>query len=159
MTTQFYEKVGNRYKPVSVYDSRLQVSFREGCHLVICEKGRTLYKHSIDPNYAALIAAAELFNDSFCSAVIKKSVLPAQTTLTDEQRKAYEAFVDTIPDDDPFRGFLRVSSVREAAEEGSKVLMHEANKLLNNPAVRNAFENFLFLCRLTEKEPDETSSS
>jgi hypothetical protein len=40
-------------------------------------------------------------------------------------------------------------------EEGLNSMMEEANKLMTNPVVKKAFDNFILVCELTkEKEND-----
>ena len=46
---------------------------------------------------------------------------------------------------------LEFCSYREAAEEGVKAMAQEAEKLLQNDSVRQAYEHFLLLCELTKQ--------
>ena len=48
-------------------------------------------------------------------------------------------------------GTLEVASARDIAEAGLKAMQAEADKLLTNPAVKLAYEQFLFVCELTKK--------
>ena len=52
---------------------------------------------------------------------------------------------------------LEWCSYREAAEAGVKAMTDEAEKLMTNPAGRQAYERFLFIAELT-KEHNETES-
>jgi hypothetical protein len=49
-------------------------------------------------------------------------------------------------------GYLTRGSAREAAEMAVKAMADEAEKLLENPSVRKAYERFLLIAELT-KEP------
>jgi hypothetical protein len=50
---------------------------------------------------------------------------------------------------------LEIASARDIAEAGIKALQEEADKLMTNPAVRLAYEQFLLVCELTKKQVDK----
>ena len=45
---------------------------------------------------------------------------------------------------------IEVASARDIAEAGLKAMQEEADKLLTNPAVRKAYDRFLFIAELTK---------
>jgi hypothetical protein len=51
---------------------------------------------------------------------------------------------------------LTRGSAREAAEMAVKAMADEADKLLANPAVRKAYEKFLFVAELTKDHTNGT---
>ena len=59
----YYEKVGRKYVPVAEYDSDYLDAFPKGSTLVICHPGGQSRRYNIDPDYAALIAAARVAED------------------------------------------------------------------------------------------------
>jgi hypothetical protein len=147
----FYEKKGRRYVPVAEYDQDLMDSFTRGNHLVMCYPGGSSRRFNIDPNYAALIAAGRVAEDAISKHLMNVSALrvPEKAQpLTEDQRTAWEAFNKAMGDE---RFALEWCSYREAAEAGVNAMMQEAEKLLENPVVRKAFERFLLISELTKE--------
>jgi len=148
----FYEKVGRRYKPVSEYDSDWIDSYPKGTHIVICRPGVTSRRFNIDPNYAALIAAAHVAEDAMSKALVKAGEIRmqrGQVPLTEGQKAAWENLVKEFGDS---AKQLEWPSAREVAEAGAKALQDEADVLLSNEAVRKAYEHFILICKLTQEE-------
>jgi len=144
----YYEKVGRRYKPVAEYDSTYLDSFPKGNHLVMCYPGGSSRRFNIEPNYAAMIAAGRVAEDVISQAVVKASEMrPHRKPITEKQKKAWENLSKAFGDD---RYYVEIPSAREIAEEGVKAMMEEAEKLLENPSVRRAFERFQLVCQLTK---------
>jgi hypothetical protein len=146
----YYEKVGRRYVPVAEYDSDFLDSFTKGNHLVMSYPGGTSRRFNIDPNYAAMIAAGRVAEDEICRAISKASEMrPQQTPITEGQRRAWHKLAKEFGDD---LATLNGLSVRDCAEAGIKAMQLEAEKLLTNPAVKEAYNHFLFVCALTKEE-------
>ena len=151
----YYEKIGRRYVPVAEYDNNYLDSFPKGSHLVMCYPGGQSRRFNIDPNYAAMIAAGRVAEDAISKAVVKASEMrPHKKPITEKQRKAWENLAKAFGDD---RYYVEIPSAREIAEEGVKAMTVEAEKLLSVPSVRLAYEQFLFLCKLT-KDQNESNS-
>lgn len=147
----YYEKKGRKYVPVSEYDSDYLDSFPRGNHLVMCYPGGSSRRFNIDPNYAALIAAGRVAEDAISKHIMDVSALRVpdkERPLTDAQRNAWEAFSKAMGKE---VYALEYCSYREAAEAGVKAMMEEADKLMDNPVVRKAFERFLLICELTKE--------
>ena len=150
----FYEKVGRRYIPVSEYDNELLDSFPKGNHLVMCYPGGTSRRFNIDPNYAAMIAAGRVAEDAMCKAMNKASELrPAKTPITPEQQAAWKKLAEAFGDE---LATLHGSSINDIAQAGVNVMMEEADKLMQNPNVREAFEHFIVVCKLTKEQTNES---
>jgi hypothetical protein len=145
----YYEKKGRRYVPVSEYDSEYLDSFSKGTHIVMCYPGGQSRRYNIDPNYAAMIAAGRVAEDAISKAVVKASEMrPHNKPITEKQRKAWEALAKSFGDD---RYYIKIPSAREIAEEGVKAMQLEADKLLKNPTVRKAYDQFLLIAELTKE--------
>jgi hypothetical protein len=154
MKTVFYKKVGRRYEPVSEYDSTLMDAFPQGSHLVICYPGGKSTRYNIDPNYAALIAAGRIAEDTISQAIVKASELrPKNKAITPEQKAAWENLIQVFGED---ARYLEWPSARGAAEEVVRVLQEEANKLMNNESVKLAYEQFLLTCELCKEHDAKT---
>ena len=148
----FYEKKGRRYVPVSEYDNEFLDSFSKGNHLVMVYPGGSSRRYNIDPNYAAMIAAGRVAEDAISKRIMEISSLRPRSDrspITLEQRKAWQHLSDVMGDE---RYALEWCSYREAAEEGVKAMMEEAEKLMTVPAVKKAFEHFLLVCELTKDD-------
>jgi hypothetical protein len=144
----YYEKVGRRYVPVSEYDSNFMDSFQKGTHIVMSYPGGKSTRYNIDPAYAPMIAAGRVAEDAMSQAVVKASEMrPRNKPITEKQRKAWKALAEAFGDD---RYYVEIPSAREIAEEGVKAMTIEAEKLLSVPSVRLAYEQFMFLCKLTK---------
>ena len=144
----YYEKKGNRYVPVSEYDSDLTDSFSKGTHIVMCYPGGQSRRYNIDPNYAALIAAGRVAEDAMCQAMHKASEMkPKQTPITEGQRKAWKKLAKEFGDE---LCTLNCASSHDIAEAGLKALQEEADKLLTIPAVKKAYDHFLLVAELTK---------
>ena len=143
----FYEKVGRRYFPVSEYDGDLLDSFTKGSHLVMSYPGGKSTRYNVDPNYAAMIAAGRVAEDTISDAIRKASDLRTRSKpITPGQRKAWDNLVKEFGEE---ARQLEWPSAREVAEAGVKAMMEEADKLMQNPSVRDAYEAFLVTCALT----------
>jgi hypothetical protein len=150
MTTKiYYEKVGRRYVPVAEYDSNFCDSFRRGNHLVMCYPGGVSRRFDVDPDYAAMIAAGRVAEDAISNALVKASEMrPAQTPITEGQRRAWKKLAREFGDD---LATLNVASARDIAQAGVQALQIQADVLLSNPAVRKAYEHFMLMCELTKE--------
>ena len=150
----YYEKVGRRYVPVAEYNEQWLDSFTKGTHLVMSYPGGSSRRYNIDPAYAPMIAAGRVAEDAICRAISKASELrPKQTPTTPGQKKAWERLAKEFGDD---LCTLHGLSVHDCAEAGVKAMMQEADKLLANPTVRNAYEKFLFVAELTKEHKNGT---
>ncbi len=148
MKKLFYEKVGRRYRPVYEYDNELLDAFPKGTHIVMCYPGGSSRRYNIDANYAAMIAAGRVAEDAVCQAIIKAAELrPKKTPLTERQRLAWQELKESFGDD---LFSLNGASTRDIAEAGVQAMQVEAEKLMQNSAVRQAYEQFQLMCALTK---------
>lgn len=146
----YYEKVGRRYKPVSEYDSEYLDSFPKGNHLVMCYPGGSSRRFNIDPAYAPMIAAGRVAEDAISSAVVKASEMrPRRAPITEKQKKAWENLAKAFGEE---VYYIELPSAREIAEEGTKAMIQEAEKLLKHEAVKKAYDHFMLVCKLIEEK-------
>jgi hypothetical protein len=149
----FYEKVGGRYKPVREYDNDFLDSFAKGTHLVMSYPGGKSTRCNIDPNYAAMIAAGRIAEDAICKAIYKASELrPPSNPITIGQKKAWEKLAKEFGDE---MCSLRGLSAQDCAEAGIKAMQEEADKLMKHAAVREAYDHFMLMCKLTQENIQE----
>jgi len=144
----FYEKRGRRYYPVWEYDQELMDAFPKGSHLVMCYPGGRSTRYNIEPNHAAMIAAARVAEEAICSAIVKASEMkPSRTPLTPGQIKAWNKLKKEFGDD---MFGLRGVSVRDCVEAGTKAMLDEANTLMSNPSVKKAWEQLVLVAELSK---------
>ena len=150
--TIFYVKKGRRYVPHSSYSSEFCDSFTKGTHLVQVYPGGSSRRFNIDPNYAAMIAAGRVAEDTISKALMKASDLrPKRAPMTPGQIKAWNNLVKQFGEE---ARCLEWPSAREACEEAVKAMQVEADKLMKHESVRKAYDHFILMCELT-KEKDE----
>ena len=149
MKKVYYEKRGRRYVPVAEYDNDYMDSFPKGNHLIMCYPGGSSRRFNIEPNHAAMIAAARVAEDAMSKAVQKASEMrPHNTPITEKQRKAWEALAKAFGND---RYYIEIPSAREIAEAGVKAMIDEADKLMEHESVRKAYQHFELMCKLVKE--------
>lgn len=149
MKTIYYKKVGRRYEPVSEYDSEYLDSFPKGNHLVMVYPGGSHRRYHVDPALAPMIAAGRVAEDAVCNAIVKAQELkPQKQPITEHQQKLWRELAESFKQDE--YPLIRPAA-RDAAEAAVKALQIEAEKLLNNPTVRRAYERFLLLAELSKE--------
>ena len=145
----YYEKQGRRYVPVAEYDDEWLDSFPKGTHLVMSYPGGSSRRFNIDPAYAAMIAAGRVAEDAICKAIHAASeAKPKEYPITERQRAAWEEMKAAFGDE--FFS-LEFASIRDLAETGVKAMQAEADKLMQNEAVRKAYDHFMLMCKLVKE--------
>lgn len=154
----YYQKVGRRYRPVYEYDQKLMDALPKGTHLIQVYPGGKSTRCNINPAYAPMIAAGRVAEDKISDAIRKATDMrPAskETKLTEEQIRCWKELSKAFGEDNHA---LQWPSAREACEEAVKAMSVEAEKLLTVPAVRKAYEHFLFVAELTKEHKNESNS-
>ena len=154
----FYVKKGRKYIPHSTYSSEFCDSFPKGTHLVQSYPGGSLRRYNIDPAYAPMIAAGRIAEEAISKRIheateIRRNSRKGETALTLSQKAAWDNLVKEFGDD---AKQLEWASVREIAEAGVNAMIEEADKLLENPSVRKAYEKFLFVAQLAKDHSNGT---
>lgn len=148
--TIFYKKEGRKYVPVYEYDQELLDAYPRGTHVVVCYPGGESTRFNINPNHAAMIAAGQVAEDAISQAIYQASELkPKERPITPRQREAWEELKKAFGDE--FFS-LTFPSSRDLAEVGVKAMMEEAEKLMEHPAVKDAYKKFLMVCELTKEQ-------
>lgn len=149
MKTLYYKKQGRRYVPVSEYDSEYLDSFPKGNHLVMSYPGGQSRVFNIDPNYAAMIAAGRVAREKISEALrIASDLRPSKAPITEGQRRAWKKLSKEFGEE---CHALTWPSAMDASEAAVKVMQEEAMKLLSNPAVKKAYDNFMLVCELAKE--------
>lgn len=151
--TIFYVKKGRRYVPHSTYEPSFCDAFPKGTHMVQCYPGGSLRRYNIDPAYAPMIAAGRVAEDAISKKImdvteIRRNTRNKETPLTPGQKAAWDNLVNEFG---PDAKQLEWPSARECAEEAVKAMSLEAEKLLEHPSARKAYDRFLLVCDLTKE--------
>jgi hypothetical protein len=153
----FYVKQGRRYVPHSTYSSEFCDSFPKGTHLVQSYPGGSMRRFNIDPAYAPMIAAGRIAEDVISKKLMEASDLrPKRAPMTPRQIAAWDNLVKEFGDE---ARCLEWPSAREACEAAVKAMSDEAEKLLENPSVRKAYDKFLFIAELTKENGNASKSN
>ena len=155
-STGIYKKVGRRYVEIGEYDPEYLDHIPMGASLWVKRSGSQSRRYDVDPDFVPMLAAGIYCEDEIARAIVNAGELrPVSKTITPEQRKAYDAFLETLPEEERF--YLTHGSARDAAEAGVRALQKQAEKLLANESIRTAYEHFLLLCKLSAQENAEKS--
>ncbi len=145
----YYIKEGRKYIPVAEYDSDLLDSFPKGNHLVQCYPGGSSRRFNIDAKLAPMIAAGRFAEDAISKEIMRASDLrPKRAPLTEGQRAAWEKLVEEFG---PDAKTLEWPSAREVAEAGVNAMIAEAEKLMEHPMVKEAYDEFIATCKLVSE--------
>lgn len=156
MKETFYKKVGRRYVPVREYNSDLMSSFPQGCHLVVVRGNATSYRYSVEPDFASVIAAGIYAEDAMIEAAVKASeTRPPRRPITPQQLAAWRHLADTFGDD--FYA-LHSASAQDISSAGVDAMVKAAVGVMNNDAVRRAYEHFVLVAKLTQETEHEPTN-
>ena len=145
----YYIKEGRKYIPVAEYDSELMDSFPKGNHLVQCYPGGSSRRFNVDAKLAPMIAAGRFAEDVISKEIMRASDLrPKRAPLTEGQRAAWQKLVEEFG---PDAKTLEWPSAREVAEAGVNAMIAEAEKLMEHPMVKEAYDEFMAICKLVSE--------
>lgn len=95
MTEALYIKRGRRYAEVGWHDPQAHY-YPHGAHLVISKPGGSLTMYGIEPDHAALLAAAQTMRAAMLDAMHKADAMRLRPTtgrpLTAKERAGWEAY-------------------------------------------------------------------
>lgn len=147
----FYRKVGRRYVPVSEYDSNFCDAFPKGAHLVVTVPGGRSVQYNIDPNYAAMIAAGRVATEAMVDAM-HAAELPHKPDGRRMTQAELDAWNNLIAVWGESARTLTRGGVRTIVEAGIDAMQQEADKLLQYPAAKEAWDHFQTVAKLCYAE-------
>ncbi len=148
--TVFYKKIGRKYVPVSEYDSELMDSIPKGNHIVMCYPGGQSIRYNIAPALAPMIAAGRYAEEKMLHTMrLIGEARPSVIHLTEEQQQAWKIMQEALGED---RFYLTYPSHFEIVQEGIKAMQAEADKMLQHPSVRDAYDQFMMVYQLVKEE-------
>jgi hypothetical protein len=125
MDDTFYRKIGRKYVPVSYYDSVLMDAFPIGAHVITVTNGGMCKRYRIEPALAPMIAAGHIAIDGMVKAMSNRSEQGGNI------------------------------SQRDIMDAGVYAMALEAEKLLTVPAIKEAYDHFMMLCKLCKESEVE----
>lgn len=153
MTTTYYVKEGRKYKPVAEYDEQLMASVPYGNTLIISQPNRRMRRFNIDPDHAPLLAALETSTDEITSIVVDAMSDIRQTAeYSDVNNEVWQKFKDEL------QGQLSVLYYPSAYDITRKLhteLVRDAVEIMENPSVKQAYENFKFVYELARNHENK----
>jgi hypothetical protein len=148
----YYEKVGRKYVPVAEYNEQWLDSFPKGNHLVMCYPGGSSRRFRVDPDFAPMIAAGRYAEHAMREAIHRASeIRPKSKPITKSQQQAWNNLVREFGED---ARMLEWPATHDIAEAGVQAMQVEAEKLMQHASVRQAYEQFLLVCKLTNSEAE-----
>jgi hypothetical protein len=157
--TTLYKKVGRRYIAVAEYSPEMTERLPYGSHLLTVDKGTTAIKFNIDPALAPLVAAGCTLSEDMMAAMIgkKDDIYPPhdRKPRTKKQNAAWEKLKSAWNDFDKVMKSessipLIQGSMLDVIEHGVKMLELETHKMLEVPAVKHAYDQFMMVYKLTK---------
>jgi hypothetical protein len=149
MKETFYRKVGRKYVEVAHYDDNFCDALPIGSHLVTVERGCTMRKMNVDPALIPLIAATELFRSELAQVIVKATDATPAKQFTGADLAAYETFKASLSSDKMY--YLSYPSANDVARAALSMLAKKAEALLQNDAVKQAYEHFMLMAKLSEE--------
>jgi hypothetical protein len=148
----YYIKDGRKYVPIKYYDDACMNSVKEGCTLIVKDKGSKMIRSDVDPAYAPYLAASLSIQCKIATTLVRASESrPHKKDLSEEERTDWEEFMKKHGES--FR-YLEYPSGYEIVETMLKELGTRLVKAHENPAVNEAWEHYKFMVGLTLKEDE-----
>lgn len=149
----YYEKKNNRYFPISEYDDDYLNSFPYGATLIVSKSYSVSRKYNIDPDFAPMIAAGKYAEDDMANAIVAGLELaPGKKPLTKRQRELWRELSESFSNSDMH---LIRPSAHDAVQCGVKAMQNEVEKMMTVSAVKQAYEHFMLVWKLTKENHSE----
>ena len=149
--TILYEKVGDEFVPVRYWNETIN-SFPKGEHLVIAGDNAIIRTYNIDPGYVELIAAGKHFHSHLVDELIEAGSHKLNNfELTEEQEEAWANLNRLLNQD----AALQIESYSTIADKAVSKLESKLKPYLNNPAVKQAYNNYIMVLRLAFDKNNE----
>jgi hypothetical protein len=153
MNTTLYVKKDRRYVPVSEFDDTYRDRFPLGATLTVAKPGSVSHR-AVNPDFASMVAAGTYARDKMVSALVAASeAKPQEKVVTESQHKAWNDFKQAYGQD---ICYITYPSAMEIVDAGLDEMRKEAETMLQNPAVRAAYDQLMTVWQLTK---DQTSTS
>jgi hypothetical protein len=96
-----------------------------------------------------MIAAGRYAEEAITRKIQEATELrPVNREIDEETQRKWKRFIATVPED--FRYMFTHGSARDAADAGVEAMMSEADRLMQNEAVRKSYEHFMLMCKMVK---------
>ena len=120
MNDTFYRKIGRKYIPVSYYNSEVMDAFPVGSHIVTVYRGGLCKRYCVDPALLPMMAAGKFATDGMIKAMSNRREQSERTSQFD------------------------------IVDAGVQAMAVEAERMLAIPAIKEAYDHFMMLCKLCQ---------
>lgn len=155
MKETYYVKRGRKYIPISEYDSEIYQSIKYGTHLVVNHLGSTMYTYDVEPDHAAIIAAAKIFKEYLVKSLHHASEARPKTgntkPFTERQMEAYNKLKEELGEDTYYFEFPSLNEITSKAVDN--FIEHYSKKYEEYPFVKKAYDNLLLKIKLCIDNP------
>lgn len=122
--TAIYKKHGRRYKEIGNYEPEAYDTYPHGAHLVISRPGSRLTRFSINPDHAALLAAAEDMREAMIQAMRDASMPRISEKAKAAHKRGWAAYIAAVGREDMLT--VTGASAQDCVQAGIDVLMAKA---------------------------------
>lgn len=145
-----YKKVNKRYKKVAIYDNHFHDYYVPGHYLISVGKTFKTTRHNVRPDLVPLIAASIAFEEELTRNLVKNSnQYNHSIELTSEQKEAWDNFSKTV---EKLKWAAYGPSYAEISRKATQKLIEDAAEIMEVPAVKQAYEEFLLVFKLAVEE-------
>lgn len=150
MTEEFYyKKVGKKFVKIGTYSEDWDRTMPFGVHLMYSYENGTTYTYQVDPAIAPYAAAAMMITDSISTELVLASKFSAKEEPYAPEQIAARDNLQKVMGDKMFS--MTSPSLYEIVNKVSMTIADRAKELIgNNPAVAQAYEEFLTLVKLSK---------
>lgn len=143
----YYRKVGRRYVPAFELDPTLTDALPIGVHLQVVRPNGMSRRYNVDPNFAAILAAAMLLEDRLVDIIfnaINRLKIDGAYRDVELERELNDVLNRILE-----RGSVAYyASGCDVTREVLDVIARKASELMDNPAIKEAYDHFLLTCKL-----------
>ena len=150
MKETYYVKKGRKYIPISEYDSEISQSIKYGTHLVVNHLGTRMYTYDVEPDHAAMIAAARIFKEYLVKILHHASQARPKTgdtkPFTESQMEAYNKLKEELGEHTYYFEFPSINEIASKAVD--EFISHYSKKYEEYPFVQKAYDNLMLKIKL-----------
>lgn len=148
MSKVFYEKIDDQYVPVSEYDSDFIDSIPNGTHIIHKADGSQSRRYNIEPEYAPMLAVLFECRDQMCDAIYAASVArPSRKPISPQEQAAWKQLQEVAD-----IHYIQYPAAYDIAERFIMVLNDKVSEIMQNPAVKEAYDHFQLMVKLAEND-------
>lgn len=144
----YFKKNGRKYEPVCFEAFDRDVFPYNASTLIVRHDSSTYYRYNIEPDAAQYVAGGLVLREMVADILVEMNKLydKDHDALTPEQLEAYENFNKALNR----TTYMYGKSIYEISDEICKKVTNVMIEKHKNPAVREAYEHYLMMVKLSE---------